>query len=180
MRSHDAAAVRKGATLDNPISPKPEANSQDIFLLLICVLLVAVFFIYKRQTPSQDENVMPVVMQDTVASAVVAENLEDIVKKLEGRWQRTDGGYIIELKNPRPDGKIEASYFNPNPIHVGRAGWQNNAGKIIVTVELQDVNYPGSVYTLEYINAEDPIEGQLFPGSGKSKLRSGFYAGRVK
>ncbi len=156
------------------ISSAKTVNRRLIFLLLIPVLIVAVFFIYKRQTPSQDENIMPVVTQDTVASATVAENLEDIVKKLEGRWQRTDGGYIIELKNPRPDGNIEASYFNPNPIHVGRAGWQNNAGKIIVTVELQDVNYPGSLYTLEFINAEERLMGSYFQAVEKVNYQVGF------
>ena len=59
-------------------------------------------------------------------------------------------------------GKIAAAYFNPNPINVGRSIWQNNAGKIIVTVELQDVNYPGSLYTLEFHPNENYLAGTYY------------------
>ncbi len=36
-------------------------------------------------------------------------------------WQRTDGGYIIEIRSINTDGKITAGYFNPRPINVSRA-----------------------------------------------------------
>jgi|APFre7841882724_1041349.scaffolds.fasta_scaffold09775_3 hypothetical protein len=83
-------------------------------------------------------------------------------EKLVGRWQRTDGGYIIELKNPTPEGLIDASYFNPNPINVGKSAWQNKAGKLMVLVELRDQNYPGSIYNLEYQPQGDKLTGLYF------------------
>ncbi len=124
------------------------------------------------------EEIPPAIVQDASPVPVSPENLEVIINKLAGRWQRTDGGYIIELKNPSADGKIDAAYFNPNPIHVGRAGWQNNAGKIIVTVELQDVNYPGSLYTLEFLDKEDRLSGVYFQAVEKVNYEVGFT--RVK
>ena len=37
---------------------------------------------------------------------------------LMGRWQRTDGGYVIEIGRIDADGKLTAGYFNPRPINV--------------------------------------------------------------
>ncbi len=69
---------------------------------------------------------------------------------LVGRWQRTDGGYVIEIRSIEPDGKIKAGYFNPRPINVSRAQASMDTDHIKVEVELRDVGYPGSTYTLIY------------------------------
>jgi len=83
---------------------------------------------------------------------------------LVGRWTRTDseGAYVIEIKSAGADGKLVASYFNPNPIKVGRAEWQNKNGKLVVVVELRDVNYPGSTYTLNFLSAENSMIGNYY------------------
>jgi hypothetical protein len=39
-------------------------------------------------------------------------------QKLKGRWQRPDGGYIMEIKSVASDGAMDAAYFNPKSIHV--------------------------------------------------------------
>lgn len=152
-------------------------NRPWMVLMLTLAALVTVFMVYNKQSASNEENT-PTVVQDVSPIPPAPENLETMVNKLAGRWQRTDGGYIIELKNPSADGKIEATYFNPNPIHVGRAGWQHNAGKIIVTVELQDINYPGSLYTLEFLHKEDRLSGLYFQAVEKVNYEVGFI--RVK
>jgi hypothetical protein len=41
-----------------------------------------------------------------------------------------------------------SQYFNPNPINVARANWESNYGNFKIVVEMRDVNYPGSTYTL--------------------------------
>jgi len=69
---------------------------------------------------------------------------------LMGRWQRTDGGYVIEIGRIDADGKIVAGYFNPRPINVSRAQASMQKGYIKVEVELRDTGYPGSRYTLIY------------------------------
>ena len=74
----------------------------------------------------------------------------DDFQPLVGRWQRTDGCYVIEIRSFEPDGKIKAGYFNPRPINVSRAQASMDTDHIKVEVELRDVGYPGSTYTLIY------------------------------
>ena len=83
----------------------------------------------------------------------------DDFKTLVGRWQRTDGGYVIEIRAIAPDGIIEAAYFNPRPINVSQAQASMQKGYIKVEVELRDVGYPGSRYTLFYNQSKDRLIG---------------------
>ena len=78
---------------------------------------------------------------------------------LMGRWQRTDGGYIIEIRRIDPDGKITAGYFNPHPINVSRAQASMQKDYIKVEIELRDRGYPGSAYTLVYDLSKDRLIG---------------------
>jgi len=82
--------------------------------------------------------------------------------RLVGRWLRPDGGYILEIRSAAPDGKLDAAYFNPRPIHVARAEWKARDGKLSVFVELRDVNYPGSTYSLQFLDAKDQMAGTYF------------------
>ncbi len=93
-------------------------------------------------------------------------NAADPVNKdqLVGRWTRTDsdGAYVIEIKSASADGKLEANYFNPNPIKVGHAEWQKKNNGLMIIVELRDVNYPGSTYTLNFIPNENRMTGNYY------------------
>jgi hypothetical protein len=82
--------------------------------------------------------------------------------RLVGEWLRTDGVYRIKILSATPDGKLDAGYFNPNPIHVGQADWKVKDKNIIITVVLRDVNYPGSTYTLQYFPNEDRLAGNYY------------------
>ncbi len=84
------------------------------------------------------------------------------LQKLNGRWRRPDGGYILEIKSVDPDGRLEAAYFNPKPIHVARAQALRQDSVVKVFVELRDVNYPGSTYSLAYDPASDQLQGNYF------------------
>ena len=81
---------------------------------------------------------------------------------LRGRWLRSDGGYVIEVGNVQPKGRLEAAYFNPRPIKVSRAEWQRSNDELHVFVELRDVNYPGATYKLRYLPAADQLAGDYF------------------
>ncbi len=81
---------------------------------------------------------------------------------LIGRWQRTDGGYIIEIRSIDTDGKIKAGYFNPRPINVSRAQASMDTDHIKVEVELRDPGYPGSTYTLVYAPEKDTLFGYYY------------------
>jgi hypothetical protein len=81
---------------------------------------------------------------------------------LTGRWLRPDGGYVLELRNIQKDGSLKAAYFNPRSINVSRAKLHRKDGKITLVVELRDVNYPGSLYTLQYDPGNDRLAGIYF------------------
>jgi hypothetical protein len=87
--------------------------------------------------------------------------------KLQGKWLRPDGGYILEIRSAAPDGQMEAGYFNPKPIHVAKAEASTEAGSVKVFIELRDVNYPGSTYTLAYDPATDQLKGDYFQAALK-------------
>ena len=81
---------------------------------------------------------------------------------LIGHWQRTDGGYVIEIRSIATDGKIEAGYFNPRPINVEKAQASKSKDHIKVEMTLRDVGYPGSAYTLVYVSGKDALLGYYF------------------
>jgi hypothetical protein len=90
------------------------------------------------------------------------------VLALQGSWVRTDSPYVIELHHSQ-DGSLQASYFNPKPINVGKTETAEQGGMVQIMIELQDVNYPGSTYVLSYDRSQDLLEGIYFhPVSKKS------------
>jgi hypothetical protein len=79
-----------------------------------------------------------------------------------GRWQRPDGGYVLQITNADENGKLDAAYFNPRPIHVARAQALRDGSALKVFVELRDANYPGSTYTLTHDPAGDRLKGMYY------------------
>ncbi len=91
---------------------------------------------------------------------VAAASVPSGFQKLTGRWLRPDGGYILEIKSvDEPSGKMEAAYLNPKSIHVAKAEATREGAGVKVFVELRDVNYPGSTYTLAHDPAKDQLTG---------------------
>ena len=86
----------------------------------------------------------------------------DDFQPLVGRWQRTDGGYIIEIRSIGTDGTIKAGYFNPRPINVEKAQTSKDKDHIKVEITLRDVGYPGSAYTLIYAPDKDTLIGYYY------------------
>lgn len=83
-------------------------------------------------------------------------------QRIEERWVRPDGGYVLDLKDIRKDGSLTAEYFNPRPIRVLRANASRKDGAIALFVELRDKNYPGSLYRLHYDSATDRLKGTYY------------------
>lgn len=83
---------------------------------------------------------------------------------LVGRWVRTDsnGAYTLEIRSASDKGNLDVSYFNPNPVNVGRSEWNKEQGSMTVVVELNDVNYPGSTYTLSFSKTNDQLVGSYY------------------
>jgi len=82
--------------------------------------------------------------------------------RIAGKWLRPDGGYVLELSDVMSEGKLKAAYFNPRPINVTKAEWRGVDDRIQVFVELWDVNYPGSTYTLIYDPEQDRLNGYYY------------------
>jgi len=81
---------------------------------------------------------------------------------LTGRWQRPDGGYVLEIANIASDGRVQATYFNPQPIQIStaQAEWWQGAAQLFV--EFDDVNYRGSTYQLIHEPERDILFGTYF------------------
>lgn len=111
--------------------------------------LVTISFIVSTQALAQNENGSKrTVLSDS--------------KRLEGKWQRPDGGYILELSEIGKDGVLMAAYYNPRPINVFQAKWKLIQSIMTVFVELRDFNYPGSKYDLQYDPETDRLIGTYF------------------
>ena len=97
-----------------------------------------------------------------------SDHQEQVVEKeateadLLGAWVRPDGGYILQIRSANPDGSLNAGYFNPRPINVGRAVWRKAGSVLKIEVFLDDANYQGSNYTLVYQPDEDQLTGLYF------------------
>ena len=116
-----------------------------ISALAVILIIILVFFISKNGGDNTSSN-----------REAPDKNL------LVGDWLRTDANYLIKIKSVNDDGILETQYFNPKPINVGNANWEESYGNLKVIVELQDVNYPGSKYTLNYLPDRDILAGDYF------------------
>lgn len=81
---------------------------------------------------------------------------------LLGRWQRPDGGYIIEISRINPDGTMQAAYYNPQPINVSKAVMNGKGSTIDIFIQLNDVGYPGAGYALTYDRQQDALKGTYY------------------
>jgi hypothetical protein len=97
-----------------------------------------------------------------------------VFDKLKGGWRRPDGGYVLAIKDVAESGAMEAAYFNPNPIHVAKAEALHNVSGTKVFVELRDVNYPGSTYTLTYDPARDRLKGIYYQAVERQRFEVVF------
>ena len=57
---------------------------------------------------------------------------------------------------------MDAASFNPASIHVGKADASMKGSQVSLRVELRDMKYPGSTYTLAYDAKTDRLVGSYF------------------
>ena len=81
---------------------------------------------------------------------------------LTGKWGRTDGDYLMEIKGVDAEGKLTAGYFNPNPIHIAQARAFREGESVKVIIELRDTGYPGCIYNMTYDRGSDQLVGTYF------------------
>jgi hypothetical protein len=94
--------------------------------------------------------------------------------KLSGRWVRPDGGYVISIKSAGADGKLDASYANPNPMPFQTATATEDGGTLKLFFELRAGGYNGSTYTLNYDAASDRLKGTYYQAVAKQTFEVVF------
>ena len=139
-----------------------------VSLLLAAVLACFLYLRFRGDHPpipgpSSVDEASEVQAADTGLPDAGAISGEDSMQaRVLGRWLREDGGYILEIREVAPDGRLSAAYFNPNPIHVSNAAVVQDGGMLKVGIELNDVNYPGCLYTLVLDPQLDQLVGTYF------------------
>jgi hypothetical protein len=83
-------------------------------------------------------------------------------RPLLGEWERPDGGYVLVVRGVRADGGAQVAYLNPRPIRVARAEARREGDLIGLFVQLDDVNYEGSTYTLGFDARADQLRGLYY------------------
>ena len=143
----------------NSNRPPPAGSARWIFPLAAALLAgaAAVGYWWTLQRPADVASSTATVQAANQPAPAAAR--EPGFAKLKGRWLRPDGGYILEIRSVEAGGKMDATYNNPNPIHVARAEASETGTVTKVFVELRDVNYPGCTYYLTYEAQSDQLAG---------------------
>jgi hypothetical protein len=135
-------------------------------------IATGIFLYHFRHTDS------PQATTNTSGESSSKKAISALKANLVGRWRRVDGGYIIEIRRIDANGRMVAAYYNPKSIHVSRAEASLNKGAQSIVIELQDVGYPGSTYTLMYRPQQDILAGFYFQAAVKQTFEVVFA--RVK
>ena len=98
-------------------------------------------------------------LQASQANQVVPPMARDGYEIVTGEWQRTDGNYLITIKDIQADGQATVEYFNPKPINIEQAKISTQKGLIKIFIRFQDKGYEGSTYTLYYYAQEKALVG---------------------
>ena len=125
-------------------------RSRRVVAFVLCALLLAVVGAQGPATSAEK------------GDSSTIEKTKPNFDKLKGRWLRPDGGYILAVKRIDPGGKMDAAYYNPRQINVSIAQATQEGATLKVFIELQDVGYPGSNYTLIYDPKADQLSGVYY------------------
>jgi len=140
-------------------------------------LIVVLLAVWIGEKPGTEAPVTSGGDQSSNPQAASAHKKRDF-PSLVGRWIRVDGGYVIEVKGIETKSKMDAAYFNPRPIHVSVAEASGTKTGTKVYIELQDVGYPGSNYTLDYDPVKDVLTGYYYQAVQKQNFDVLFVRAR--
>ena len=125
--------------------------------LVVGILAIAAigFLLLSRPSPAPEG-------QNQTAPMPQATETASLYGALLGRWLRTDGDYLLDVRAIDGTGKAQVDYFNPRPIHVARAEASREGDDLKLLVILEDVGYPGSYYTLAWSPADKRLIGEYY------------------
>lgn len=164
---------RKSSRKSIPTSLKKRFRLIRLSLIIVLAVGAIILVIVNLKSTTQDQAVKPDAGMPRAQSSAASDKSKSF-GNLIGRWLRPDGGYIIEIRNINADGRMDAAYFNPRQINVARAeaSWKNGSQEVFI--ELQDTDYPGSTYTLDYNPAQDAFTGVYFQATLKQAFEVVF------
>lgn len=96
------------------------------------------------------------------------------LRKLKGRWRRSGEQYVLEVRDIDESGRVDAAYFNPQPIRVSRATAKQEDGAAALFVELRDAGYPGCTYTLIHDPKNDQLVGIYYQAAMQERYEVVF------
>ena len=108
----------------------------------------------------------------TTGTAISADKPD--FKVIIGEWIRTDGGYVIHVRGIKPDGSVDAGYYNPREINIAEANVSLWKGLVKLFIKLQDKGYPGSTYKLYYYAKKDALVGFYYQAQLKQTFEVVF------
>jgi hypothetical protein len=99
-----------------------------------------------------------------ILQPVYADKIEPLATKtdysiLAGKWQRTDGNYLIKVSDVQERGQAAVEYFNPRSIRVVQTTISTEKELIKLFIKFQDKGYEGSTYSLYYYAEKDALLG---------------------
>ena len=147
-------------------------------MLLAAGLVAAVFLSVLSGKLAEAESPGPPASVKGETEGSAKERVKPGFEELKGRWRRPDGGYIIEIRNVDATGKLDMAYINPKPINVSKAEATREGSATQVFIELRDVGYPGSTYTLTYDPQSDQLKGVYFQAAMQQKFDVVFFRTR--
>ena len=102
-----------------------------------------------------------------IPGPVCADEIESSTVKTDygiiaGKWQRSDGNYLIKVSDVQAEGEATVQYFNPRSIHVVAAAISTEKNLIKLFIKFQDKGYEGSSYRLYYFAKKDALLGYYY------------------
>ncbi len=136
------------------------AMTKKLFVAVVAAVLALGFVACDKSAPALPTAPNPA--SGATNSPVTTSASRPELRKIMGKWERPDGGYILEIRSVDAEGKLDASYFNPSPIKVAAARAYREGGVTKVFIELRDVNYPGCTYQLTLDDQHDQLFGMYY------------------
>ena len=97
---------------------------------------------------------------------------------LQGRWGRTEGAYTITINGVDANGKLDASYANPDPVPFSKAQATREGSVLKLFFEIQAPGYNGSTYRLTYGPVKQALTGEYYQAAAQQKFD--VYFARMK
>jgi hypothetical protein len=141
--------------------------------LAVAVAITGIYLVLVRQGPTSRDTEGAAGSGSTHRRDAKTPASADL-QALIGKWVRPDGGYVISVRSVDPDGRVDAGYFNPRPIHVSRAEASAEGKAVKLFIELQAAGYPGSTYELTYDPGTDSLVGIYFQAAMQQRFEVVF------